>query len=78
MGPIYPVSAHQLSELDKYLKNILAEGKIADGESPYRALILLVPKPNGSLRLCVDYIGKKKRLHPDAPCTPCASGGPGA
>jgi len=55
MGPIYPVSAHQLSELDKYLKNILAEGKITDGESPYRAPILLVPKPDGSLRLCVDY-----------------------
>jgi len=49
------MSAHQLSELDKYLKEMMAEGKIADSESPYSAPILFVPKPDGSLRLCVDY-----------------------
>jgi len=54
-GPIYPMSAHQLRELDKYLKKMMAEGKIADSETPYGALILFVPKPDGSLRLCVDY-----------------------
>jgi len=54
-GPIYPMSAHQLNELDKYLKKMMAEGKIADSESPYGAPILFVPKPDGSLRLCVDY-----------------------
>jgi len=54
-GPIYPMSAHQLNELDKYLKKMMAEGKIADSESPYGAPILFVPKPAGSLRLCVDY-----------------------
>jgi len=54
-GPIYPMSAHQLSELDKYLKKMMAEGKIADSESPYSALILFGPKPDRSLRLCVDY-----------------------
>jgi len=48
-------AAHQLHELDKYLKNMMAEGKIADSESPDRAPILFVPKPDGSLRLCVDY-----------------------
>jgi len=36
-GPIYPMLAHQLNELDKYLKRMLAEGKIADSESPYGA-----------------------------------------
>jgi len=54
-GPIYQMSAHQLNELDKYLKNMMAEGKIADSESPYGAPILFVPKPDGSLRLWVDY-----------------------
>jgi len=54
-GPIYPMSAHQLNELDKYLKEIMAEGKVADSESPYGARILFVPKPDGSRRLCVDY-----------------------
>jgi len=54
-GPIYPMSAHQLNEQDKYLKKMIAEGKIADSESPYGAPILFVPKLDGSLRLCVDY-----------------------
>jgi len=52
---IYPMSAHQLNVLDKYLKRMLAEGKIADSEYPYGAPILFVPKPDGSLRLCIDY-----------------------
>jgi len=49
------MSAHQLNELDKYFKKMMAEGKIVDSESPYGAPILFVPKPDGSLRLCVDY-----------------------
>jgi len=49
------MSAHQLNELDKYLNKMMAEGKIADSESPYGSPILFVPKPDGSLRLCVDY-----------------------
>ena len=48
-GPIYPMSAHQFSELDKYLKKRMAEGNIADSESPYGAPILFVPKADGSL-----------------------------
>jgi len=59
-GPIYPMSAHLLNMLDKYLKTMLEEGKIADSESPYRALILFVPKADGSLRLCVDYMNLNK------------------
>jgi len=47
--------AHQLNELDKYIKKMLAKGKIVNSESPYGAQILLVPKPDGSLQLWVDY-----------------------
>ena len=54
-GPIYPMLAHQQSELDEYLKKLVAEEKIPDRESPYGAPILLVPKPNRCLRLCVDH-----------------------
>ena len=54
-GLIYPMSTHQLNELDKYLKKMMVEGMITDSESPYTCPILLVPKPDGSLRLCVDY-----------------------
>jgi len=54
-GPIYSMSAHQLNQLDKYLKKMIAEGQIADSESPYGAPIRFVPKPDGSLRPRVDY-----------------------
>jgi len=54
-GPIYPMSAHALNELDKYIKKILAEGKIMERKSPYGPPILFFPQPEGSLQLWVDY-----------------------
>ena len=54
-GPIYPMSAYQLEELNKYLCKMLAKGKIVHSKSPAGAPILFVPKPDGRLRLCVDY-----------------------
>jgi len=54
-GPIYPMSAYQLEELNKYLHKMLAEGKIVDSKSPAGAPILFVSKPDGRLRLSVDY-----------------------
>ena len=52
---MYPMSAYQLDTLDKYLKEMLKHGKIVHSQSPAGAPILFVPKPNGKLRLCVDY-----------------------
>ena len=54
-GPIYPMSAYQPVELNKYMCKMLAEGKIVHSKSPAGAFILFVPKPEGRLRLCVDY-----------------------
>ena len=54
-GPIYLMSAHQLDLLDKYLKMMLQQGKISKSKSPAGAPTLFVPKPDGSMRLCVDY-----------------------
>ena len=54
-GPIYPMSAYQLKELNKYLCKMLAEGKIIHSKSPAGAPILFVPEPDGKLRLCVNY-----------------------
>ena len=34
---------------------MIAQGKIQPSKSPAGAPILFVPKPNGNLRLCVDY-----------------------
>ena len=49
------MSAHQLDLLDKYLKKMLQQGKISESKSPAGAAILFVPKPDRSMRLCVDY-----------------------
>ena len=54
-GPIYPMSAYQQEELNKYLEKMLAQGKIVHSKSPAGAPIVFVPKPDGKLRLCVDY-----------------------
>ena len=54
-GPIYPMSAHQLDLLDKYLKKMLQQGKISESKTPAGAPILFVPKQDGSTRLRVDY-----------------------
>ena len=37
--PVYPMSAHQLDRLDKYLKKMLQQGKISESKSPARAPI---------------------------------------
>ena len=39
---------------------MLAEGKIVHSKSPASASILFVPKPDGRLRLCVDYRQRHK------------------
>lgn len=49
------MSAHQLDLLDKYLKNMLQQGKISESKSPAGVPILFVPKRDGSMRLYVEY-----------------------
>ena len=47
----------ELETLKAYIKNNLANGFIQPSKSPTRAPILFNKKPDGSLRLCVDYKG---------------------
>jgi len=54
-GPVYPISLYQLNTWKNYLDVILAQGKITHGQSPARAPISFVPKPDGRLQLCVNY-----------------------
>ena len=64
-GPIYPMSTYHLEELNKYLEKMVAQGKLVHTKSPGRAVILFVPKPEGKLRLCVDYRQLKKLTIPN-------------
>jgi len=54
-GPIYPLSKKELDALWDYIKEMEDHGKIRRSSSPIGAPILFVPKPDGTLRLCVDY-----------------------
>ena len=54
-GPIYPMSAYQLEEVNTYLHKMLAEEKIVHSKSTAATPILFIPKSYGRLRLCVDY-----------------------
>ena len=54
-GPIYPMSAHQLALPDQYLKKMLKQDEISESKLLAGARILFVPKPDGYMRLCMDY-----------------------
>jgi RNase H-like domain found in reverse transcriptase/Reverse transcriptase (RNA-dependent DNA polymerase)/Integrase zinc binding domain/Chromo (CHRromatin Organisation MOdifier) domain len=56
----YSLSPNELEVLDKYIKDNLRKGFIRHSQSPAAAPILFVKKPDGSLRLCVDYRGLNK------------------
>ena len=53
--PIYPLSPQKLDALREYLEENLQKGFIRESQSPAGYPILFVPKPDGLLRLCVDY-----------------------
>lgn len=67
-GPIYPLSANELSVLRDYIETNLNRGWIRQSESPAGAPILFTSKKDGGLRLCVDYRGLNrvtvKNRHP--------------
>ena len=56
-GPIYSLGPVELEILKTYIKTNLANGFIRPSKSSVGALIVFNRKPDGSLRLCVDYRG---------------------
>ena len=56
-GPIYSLEPVELETLKTYIETNLANGFIQPSKSPAGAPILFDRKPDGSLRLCVDYRG---------------------
>lgn len=59
-GPLYQCSDAELKALREYLARESASGKIRRSDSPAGAPIIFVKKPDGSLRICVDYRGLNK------------------
>ncbi len=56
-GAIYSLGLVELKTLKAYIKNNLINGFIRPSKSLARALIFFDKKPDGSLRLCIDYRG---------------------
>jgi hypothetical protein len=45
----------ELAELKEHIKELLEIGFICPSSSPWGALVIFVPKKDGTLRLCMDY-----------------------
>ena len=54
-GPIYNLSELELKVLKEYIDRNLKKKWIHPSMSPFSPPVLFVKKPDGSLRLCVDY-----------------------
>jgi len=59
-GPIYSLSKQELDVLWDYIREMEDHGEIRRSSSTIGAPRLFVPKPDGTLRLCVDYRGLNK------------------
>jgi hypothetical protein len=53
--PVKRLSPVEMVEVDKQLAVLLEKGLIEPSSSPYGAPVLFVAKPDGSLRMCIDY-----------------------
>ena len=53
--PAYRYSPLEQAEIEKQVQAMLAQGLIEHSTSPYGAPVLLVKKPDGTWRFCVDY-----------------------
>jgi hypothetical protein len=51
----YRMATLELAELKYHIKELLDKGFIYPSSSPWGALVIFVPKKDGTQRLCVDY-----------------------
>ncbi|GFU69557.1 hypothetical protein TNCV_1351171 [Trichonephila clavipes] len=52
--------------LKKELDSLLQQSIIVECESPYASHVVLIPKPNGCMRLCIDYWKLNAQIVPDS------------
>jgi hypothetical protein len=53
--PPFRLSLPERQEVEKQVKELLETQRIVPSASSYGAPVLFVPKPDGSLRMCIDY-----------------------
>ncbi|GFU90214.1 hypothetical protein TNCV_3874181 [Trichonephila clavipes] len=51
----YRMNPSKKEILKREIDRLLAEGIIEECESPYASPVVLIPTPNGTFRLCIDY-----------------------
>ncbi|CAI7823025.1 unnamed protein product [Closterium sp. NIES-54] len=57
----YRLSPTELADMNKQIEYLLDKGLIRPSTSPYGAPVLFTPKPDGSLRMCIDYRALNKQ-----------------
>ena len=58
--PMFRYSPAEQKEIEEQVEYLLKRGLITESSSPFGAPVLFVPKPNGTLRMCIDYRGLNK------------------
>jgi len=53
--PAFRLSLAHRRELEERIKDLLDSGGIQPSSSPFGAPVLFTPKPDGTLRMCIDY-----------------------
>ncbi|GFX42529.1 retrovirus-related Pol polyprotein from transposon 17.6 [Trichonephila clavipes] len=64
--PPYRMNPARKELLKKELNSLLQQGIIVECESPYTSPVVLIPKPNGSMHLCIDYRKLNTQTVPDS------------
>ncbi|CAI5470588.1 unnamed protein product [Closterium sp. Yama58-4] len=57
----YRLSPTELTDMKKQIEYLLDRQLIRPSTSPYGAPVLFTPKPDGSLRICIDYRAQNKQ-----------------
>ncbi|CAI7884268.1 unnamed protein product [Closterium sp. NIES-53] len=57
----YRLSPTELADMKKQIEYLLDKGLIRPSTSPYGAPVLFTPKPDGRLRMCIDYRALNKQ-----------------
>ena len=55
LSPVHKLSPALVEQLRTMIKELLHDGLIVPTNSPFAAPLLMVKKPDGSYRLCIDY-----------------------